>query len=186
MRGAVNRIGFTLVEALVALAIASLVLGLAGATSVAARRVGAMVDERATRTARTTAVPQLLAWALGDAGRDLEACAMAILDDGGRWRSSAVEPGDAVATSTEVLAGRDGGGRPALYHRTLPWARQPWIEEVVVFRVLEARDLGGTWRAVAHDAVTRWSAVRVELTWSDGDVFGYEVPLPHAPCAEAP
>jgi prepilin-type N-terminal cleavage/methylation domain-containing protein len=186
VRDAVTRAAFTLVEVLIALAIGSLVLGLAGATSVAARRVGAVLDQRATATARTTAVPQLLAWALGDAGRGLDACAITVLDDGGRWRSSAVEPGEAVATTSEVLAGQDGGGRPALYHRTLPWARQPWLEDVVAFGVLEALDEAGTWRTVAHDATTRWRAVRVELGWSDGDVRRYEVPLPHAPCAEMP
>ncbi len=181
-----TRVGFTLVEVLVALAIGSLVLGLAASTSVATRRVQVVLDERAIATARTTAVPQLLAWAIGRAGRGVDGCAAAVASGGALWRGSAVDPGDAAPTTVEVLAGVDGGGRPALYHRTLPWARQPWLEDVTTFAVLEGLDADGTWRAWTADGATRWSAVRTELAWTDGDVRIYEVALPHLPCAVAP
>jgi prepilin-type N-terminal cleavage/methylation domain-containing protein len=182
----VIRVGFTLVEVLVALAIGSLVLGLAASAGVAARRVQAVLEARATATARATAVPQLLAWAIGRTGRGVDGCTATIANDGGLWSGSAVDPGDATATTVEVLAGVDGGGRPALYHRTRPWARQPWLEDVTAFRLLEGRDVDGTWRAWTADGAARWSAVRAELTWTDGDVRAYEVMLPHQPCAVAP
>ncbi|MFN2321891.1 MAG: type II secretion system protein J [Trueperaceae bacterium] len=180
------RRAFTLVEVLVALAIGSLVLGLAASTSVATRRVQAVLDARATATARATAVPQLLAWAIGRAGRGVDGCAATIASDGRLWRGTAVDAGDATPTTIEVLAGVDGGGRPALYHRTLPWARQPWLEDVLAFDVLDARDAEGTWRTWTPDETTRWSAVRTELTWTDGDIRSYVVALPHLPCATAP
>lgn len=180
------RRAFTLVEVLVALAIGSLVLGLAATTAVAMRRLQAVVDARATATARATAVPQLLAWAIGRTGRDVDGCAAAVESGGRLWRGAAVDPGTVAATTVEVLAGVDGGGRPALYHRTLPWARQPWLEDVTAFALLEGRDGSGAWRGWAADGATRWSAIRAELTWTDGDVRSYEVELPHRPCAGAP
>lgn len=181
-----TRGAFTLVEVLVALTIGSLVLGLAMATGVATRRVQATLDARATDAERTTAVPQLLSWAIGRAGRGVEGCAASVAGDHALWRGTGVEPGEPVATTVEVLAGRDGGGRPALYHRTLPWPRQPWVPDVVGFAVLEARDADGAWRPWVSDGVTRWTAVRVALSWTDGDARTYEVALPHAPCAVAP
>ena len=181
-----RRRGFTLVEVLVALAIGSLVLGLAASASVATRRVQAVLEDRATASARTTAVPQLLAWAIGRTGRGIDGCAAALANGGRLWRGAAVDHGDVAATTVEVLAGVDGAGRPALYHRTLPWARQPWLEEVSTFSVLEARDDHGTWRPWVADGVTRWTAVRTELAWTDGDARRYEVALPHRPCAAAP
>ena len=181
-----TRRAFTVVEVLVALAIGSLVLGLAASTGLAARRVGAVLDERAAATARTTAVPQLLAWAIGRTGRGTDGCTATVAADGRLWRGTAVDLGDAVPTTVEVLAGVDGAGRAALYHRTLPWARQPWLEDVAAFAVLEGRVADGGWRAWAADGATRWDGVRVALTWIDGEVRTYEVPLPHRPCAVAP
>ncbi len=181
-----NRRAFTLVEVLVALAIGSLVLGLAMATGLATRRFQVVLDERATDTARTTAIPQLLAWAVGRTGRGVDGCSAAVANGGALWRGAAIDPGDATATTVEVLAGRDGGGRPALYHRTLPWSRQPWLEDVERFVVLEVRAPDDAWGPPLLDGSTRWTAVRVELVWTDGDVRTYEVPLPHAPCAVAP
>lgn len=181
-----TRGAFTLVEVLVALALGSVVLGLAASTSVATRRLQTVLDERATATARATSVPQLLGWAIGRTGRGVDACAATVAEGGTLWSGTAVDPGDAVGTTVQVLSGIDGGGRPALYHRTPPWARQPWLEDVVAFTVLEGRDAAGAWRAWAPDGATRWSAVRVELVWSDGDVRAYDVALPHGPCAATP
>jgi hypothetical protein len=50
--------------------------------------------------------------------------------------------------------------------------------------VTEARNEAGSWGTVAHDASTRWTALRVTLSWRDNDVRTYELRLPHAPCAE--
>jgi prepilin-type N-terminal cleavage/methylation domain-containing protein len=179
-----SRRGLTLVEMLVALAIGSLVLSLAAATSQSSRRLGAAMDARATAGQRATAVPLLVGGALALAGRGLDGCGLHVADGGGRARVLGVDLGDAAPETVEIFAGLDGGGRPALYHRTVPHARQPWLEDVIGFRVLGGRDESGAWREIEHDAVTRWTALRVELAWPDGDLRTYELRLPHAPCAE--
>jgi hypothetical protein len=107
-----------------------------------------------------------------------------VADGGLRARVHGVDLGDTDPETVEVFAGLDGGGRPALYHRTVPHARQPWLEDVTGFRVLSGRDGNGEWRTIEHDAVTHWTGLRVELAWLDGDARTYELRLPHAPCAE--
>lgn len=179
-----RRRGLTLVEVLIALAIGSLILSLAAATGQSSRGLGATIDARAIAGQRATAVPLLLGRALALAGRGLDGCGLHVADAGLRARVHGVDLGDAAARTVEVFAGLDGGGRPALYHRTVPHARQPWLEHVTGFRVLGGRDVDGEWRAIEHDAVTRWTALRVELAWRDGDARTYELRLPHAPCAE--
>lgn len=178
--------GLTLVEVLVALAIGALVLALAAATVHSSRRLSAVLEARAVAGQRRTAVPLLVGGALARAGRGLEGCGLQVADEGARARVLGVDLGDAAPETVEVFAGLDGGGRPALYLRTLPHARQPWLEDVTGFRVLAGRDEVGAWRVVEHDAVARWTALRIELTWADGDQRTYEVRLPHAPCAEPP
>lgn len=179
-----SRRGLTLAEVLVALAIGSLVLALAAATSQSGRRLSATVAARAMAGQRATAVPLLVGRALSLAGRGLDGCGLQMADGGQRTRVRGVDLGDETPETVEIFAGLDGGGRSALYHRTVPHARQPWLEDVTGFRVLAARDEGGTWRTIEHDAVTRWAALRVELSWTDGDARTYELRLPHAPCAE--
>ena len=179
-----SRRGLTLVEVLVALAIGLLVLSLAAATSQSSRRVYAAIDARATVGQRVTAVPLLVGGALALAGRGLDGCGLHVADGGLRARAYGVDRDGGQPETVEVFAGLDGGGRPALYHRTLPHARQPWLEDVTGFRVLAGRDEEGAWRPLEHDAVTRWTGLRAELSWADGDVRTYEVGLPHAPCAE--
>jgi len=181
-----RRRGFTLVEVLVALAIGSLVSLLAATSVASSRRMSAAIDARAVAGQRTAAVPLLVGGTLALAGRGLDGCGLQVMDGGGRARVEGVDLGEAAPETVEVFAGRDGGGRPALYRRTVPHARQPWLEDVTGFRVLAGLDDAGAWRAVDHDAVSRWTALRVELTWTDGDVRAYEVRLPHAPCAEPP
>ncbi|MFU8887008.1 MAG: PilW family protein [Trueperaceae bacterium] len=179
-----RRRGLTLLEVLVALAIGSLVLSLAAATGQSSRRLSATIDARAVAAQRATAVPLLLGRALALAGRGLDGCGLQVADGGLRTRVRGVDLGDADPATLEVFAGLDGGGRPALYHRTPPHARQPWLEDVTGFRVLAARDEAGVWRPIEHDAVSRWAALRVEVSWTDGDERAYDLRLPHAPCAE--
>jgi hypothetical protein len=181
---AVSRSGLTLAEVLVALAIGILVLSLAIATSLSSRRMNAALDARAIAGQRSVAVPQLVGGALALAGRGMEDCGLQLLDGGRLVRVRGVDFGDSVTRTVEVFAALDGGGRPALYLRTLPHVRQPWLEDVVAFEVREARDGGGSWSAVAHDGATRWTALRVTVSWADNDVRAFELRLPHAPCAE--
>ena len=176
--------GLTLVEVLVALAVGILVVGVAAMTGTATRRVNAALDARATAGQRATAVPLLIGGALALAGRGVDACALHVTEAGHRARFLGIDLGATEPKTVEVFAGLDGGGRPALYYRTLPFIRQPWLEDVTGFVVLAARDHVGVWRDVEHDGTTRWTALRLTLAWRDGDVRTYEVPLPHAPCAE--
>ena len=177
--------GLTLVEVLVALAVGVLVLGLAATTGVSARRISTVIDARATAGQRATAVPLLIGGALALAGRGLDDCGLHVTDGDRRARARGVELGSVDASTIEVFAGLDGGGRPALYHRTVPHARQPWLEDVTAFEVVAARDEGLAWRALTHDGTTRWTALRVTLAWRDGDARTYDVKLPHEPCAAA-
>ncbi len=177
--------GVTLVEVLVAVAVGVLVLAAAGATAAAARRLATVIDARAVDGLRTTAVPALLAGTIAHAGRGLDDCGLEVADGGRRLRLRGTESGEATAATVEVFAGLDGGGRPALYLRALPFVRQPWLEEVASFAVVAAVDAAGAWRAVEHDATTRWRRLELEVGWSDGDVRTYVVALPHAPCAGA-
>jgi prepilin-type N-terminal cleavage/methylation domain-containing protein len=177
-----RRRGFTLVEALVALVLGSLVLAVAAAGSVSVRRMAATLEARGTASQRATAVPALLGGALALAGRGLDGCGLQVDGGGARLRMLGVESAG-TATAVELFADLDGGGRPALYRRTPPFARQPWLEDVVAFAVSMGRDGDGAWRRVDHDDRTRWSALRVELAWSDGDRRTYDLPLPQAPCA---
>lgn len=186
MRAIVNRHGLTLVEVLIALAIGSMVIAMASATSLSSRRMSAALDTRSIAGQRSTAVPQLVGGALALAGRGMDGCGLQIFDAGQRVRVRGVDLGDAVPSTVDVFAGLDGGGRPALYHRTLPHVRQPWLEDVVGFEVVAGRDGEGAWSAIVHDATARWRALRVTLSWTDDDVRTYELKLPHAPCAEAP
>ena len=176
--------GLTLVEVLVALVIGSLVLSLAAATGQSSRRLNGVIDARAIAGQRKTAVPQLVGGVLALAGRGLDGCSLHLADGGQRARVHGVDLGDTDPETVEVFAGLDGGGRPALYHRTAPHVRQPWLEDVIGFRVLAGLDEAGAWRTIEHDTVTRWTALRVELSWTDGDARTYELRLPHAPCAE--
>jgi prepilin-type N-terminal cleavage/methylation domain-containing protein len=177
------RAGFTLVEVLLALAIGALVLAAAAATATATRRLALVLDARTVDGQRATAVPALLAGAAALAGRAVDGCGLEVAEGGRRLRLHGVDLGAAAAATTELFAGVDGGGRPALYLREPPFVRQPWLEEVTAFVVVAARDAGGAWRAPEHDGATRWGSLRMEVGWSDGDRRTVEVPLPHAPCA---
>ena len=179
-----RRSGLTLVEVLVALAVGTMVVGLALVTGTSTRRLTTVLDARATAGQRQMAAPLLVSGALVQAGRDIEGCGLEVTDAGRRARVHGIDFGDDAPKTREVFAALDGGGRPALYLRTVPHARQPWLEDVTGFAVHAARDSEGVWRALEHDGVTRWIGLRVTLTWRDGDERTYDLAVPHAPCAE--
>lgn len=180
-----TRHGLSLVELLVALAMGAVVLAAASSSLVTTGHFSARVELRGIEAQRRVAVPLLLREVIAAAGRGLEGCGLEVVDHGTRLRLASIPPGGMVPVTTEVFADLDGGGRPALYQRTVPHPRQPYLEDVVAFVVMAGRDDVGHWRTVEHDGAVRWTALDVQLSWTDGDQRRYLLELPHAVCAEA-
>ena len=166
--------GFTLIEVVVALAVGSALLLAFAAMFAAAGRAGAHVEARALAAERGVAIPDLLTDALARAGRGATPCLIATTAGGALL---ALEGG---GERHELFAARDGVGRPALYARTGPHPRQPWLEDVTAFAVLAGRDLDGVWRTTPDGGTV--TALRLELAWRDMEVRRFDLPLPHAPC----
>ena len=167
--------GLTLVEVLTALALAALVVTLVAGSFASTSRFSRAALERGDALTIRLAVPTMVRQAIEVAGRDLgEACGLRLETAGQRisvtFRHLVGDP-----VTDEVFAGLDGGGRPALYVRRVPHARQPWIEDVTSFAV---RDLhyGADGRVAALDARLEHRALDEPL-----DV---RVTLPHRPCLE--
>lgn len=171
-----RRAGVTLVEVLVALALTGLVFSLLaaafGSTARFARAAMAAGEERSLRLA----VPALLQQAIEVAGRGVsEGCALSVHAGAGLLALRHTTAGG-VLVADEVFAAVDGGGRPALYLRRLPHPRQPWLEDVTGFRVLD----------VEGDESGRVVAVLLELHHPAFEqALVVHVPLPHRPCLEA-
>lgn len=169
--------GLTLVEVLVALAVGVMALVIAAVVSASAVRINRDVQHHADASIVAAALPALLAEVVQVAGRRLgeDSCGIQLADAGGRLviRSAKV---DGVVDIDELLAARDGAGRPALYLRRVPHSRQPWVEDVTRFRVLDVveDDDGRAMRVV----------IAVERQGPEQHfVFGVE--LPHRPCVES-
>lgn len=171
-----SRAGVTLVELLVALLLAgvvfALVTGAFGSTARFTRSAQAAGEALSLRLA----VPTLLQQALEVAGRGVQGgCALALDGGGGRIALRHTIGGGAEVVD-EVFAGVDGGGRPALYLRRVPHPRQPWLEDVTGFRVLELQ----------HDGDGRIGALRLAVEHPALEpALEVHVPLPHRPCLEA-
>jgi hypothetical protein len=170
----------TLVELLLAAALAAILLALLGAAIATGGRV-------AGDMARATAVAQrrALAWSLlrGElelAGRGLEPGLAGLglaLDPGAgggdrlriRYRAEAhrAEPVDVDAW---FFAADDGRGRPNLYRRPAGGIRQPWLLGVTGVHVLEGRRSDGT--SLARDRLVAGAepvALHVEIRFEAGE-----------------
>ena len=171
--------GITLVELLVALSLGAVLLGGVAAT------VG--VVARVTRTATSVADAATIRAALPALIRDVvEASGRGMPTDCGIVTTGTSQLGvrhalaDGRVVEDQLFAGLDGGGRPALYLRRVPHARQPWVEDVTGFAIDRLEFGAGTEvplraelivLAVNHPAVDEWLAI--------------DVALPHRPCVEA-
>ena len=174
-RFARRRRGVTLVEALVALTIGAIALGIAAAIATSAWRVDRDAQRRAEAHVAGVALPALLAEVVQPAGRGLAdgACGIEVTHAAERLVVRSTGSGGAIVVD-ELFAGRDAAGRQALYLRRLPHARQPWIEDVTAFRVVDVI-------ADHHGRVVR---VGVELMRiAPADPHRFDVDLPHRPCA---
>ena len=167
--------GLTLVEILTAIALAALVLTIVAGSLASTGRFSRAALERGDVLTIRLAVPTMVRQAIEVAGRNLgEACALRLEADGRRVVVTFRHRDGGLATD-EVFAGLDGGGRPALYLRRVPHARQPWIEDVTSFAVLDLH-LDADGRAAALDAQLEHRALTEPLV--------VQVALPHRPCLE--
>lgn len=171
-----SRSGATLVEMLVAAGIATMLLVLLATTLVMARRSANAAQARSEAITVRVALPALLHETIHVAGRGVEGggappCPVEVMEAGRRLVLHRVEHGELL--TDEVLAGRDGGGRPALYLRRLPHPRQPWIEDVTSFSVIPIEDVPTSWVRSLHVEVEHRSLDRP---------LRVVVPLLHHPC----
>ena len=172
------RTGLTLVEVLIALVLAALVFMLVAGSLASTSRFSRAVLARGDALTVRLAVPTMVRQAIEVAGRDLGAACGLRLDAGGQRVAITFRHRDGGIVVDEVFAGFDGGGRPALYLRRVPHARQPWIEDVTGFTIHDLH-YGADGRATALDARLEHRALVEPLA--------VRVALPHQPCLqEAP
>ncbi len=171
---AARRLGLTLVEVLVAIAIAGIILSTLGGFTSSLVRGGRSLDTVMDRNLIDHAFRLVLEGEFGRAGEGLATghCGLAIGSGGGELHVR--RRGDGGEVEHLVFsAGVDGAGLPALYRRQLPHARQPWLEDVNGFEVTPSGvGLGD-----------RVQEVQVELTVHGQDApVQWRILLPHQPC----
>ena len=170
-----GRPGFSLIEVLVALAVSGLVFTLLAAGFVSTARFTRTALGSGDAATVRAALPTMLRQAVEVAGRGVtEGCALAV-DATGEWLGVTFSVAGGAPVVDEVFAALDGGGRPALYLRRVPHPRQPWLENVTSFRVLDYEmDAGG------RVAIISLALDHVALS----DPLAVRVLLPHRPCLE--
>jgi len=175
------RRGVSLVELLVALAVGAMVLaGLAATTSVTGRAARGTHQALDAATVRS-ALPALLREVVETAGRGMpDTCGLDAVAGASRLAVGRAL-GDGSVVVDEVFAGLDGGGRPALYLRRVPHARQPWVGDVTAFTVESVQSVAD---ATGETARVEHVVVRVSHAALEGPLE-VAVALPHRPCLEA-
>ena len=167
--------GFTLVEVLVALTLSALVFGLVAAGFLSTARFSRTALASGDTLTVRLALPTMLRQAIEVAGRGVsEDCALAAQTSGRHLSVTFTALGGTLATD-ELFAALDGGGRAALYLRRVPHARQPWIEDVTSFSVIDV-EVGDDGRTAAVDVAIEHRAL--------GEPLAVRVALPHRPCLE--
>ena len=170
----------TLLELLVALAIAgTLTTLLGGAVASGARAAGRIADAAAGAQRRSLAW-SLLRQELERAGRRIDEPGLALRldpDDGGddrmlvRYLAEAYRA-EPVRIEAWFFAAEDGLGRPNLYRRPPDGVRQPWLLGVTGLRVVRGRGADGRPLARA-DLVpgASLSAIEIEVRFEGGEVL---------------
>jgi prepilin-type N-terminal cleavage/methylation domain-containing protein len=169
-----GRSGFTLVEVVVALALVGLLLVVLAAFVSGGLRASTMLTARAVEQEARIALPAIITELVETAGAGIRApeCALEVAADARALVLSRVAP-DGSSRVEEVFAALDGGGRPALFLRHRPHARQPWLEDVTSFEVVR----------VARGEDGRLDAVELRLVHAGAShPIDVVVPLPHRPC----
>lgn len=176
-----RRLGLSLVELLVALAVGSLVVAGLAATSAAGVGAGRGASVAADAATLRHALPALVGEVVEKAGGGMRAACGLMVAEGASLMTVRRAASDGTVVEEAVFAAIDAAGRPALYLRRLPHARQPWVEDVIAFRVERvdpASEPGATDRAERVSLLVEHAALDVPVR--------FDVPLPHRPCVEAP
>lgn len=170
--------GVTLLELLLALALAGLVVQIALATLQSSRTMDQALMSSVALLQREHGAPALLRQLTAEVGRAALGC---VLDArvGGAVLAWSELRSDGVLERLELFAARDAQRQSALYLRRGSAARQPLLEGVERMEVVAAE-------APAGGSPPRWRAVTLELGWEDGALQRLDLPLRHAPCLEAP
>lgn len=176
-----RRSGLTLVELLVALAIGSIVLSTVAGMLTASSRAAQHATVRADAYIVGSSLPMLVTEVVEKAGRGLDAACGLVAVVGGTQVTVRGALRDGTVIEEEVFAALDGAGRPALYLRRVPHARQPWVEDVTGFTV---GDIQLTSSALPEVRVI--SVVLSIVHESLEEALAIDVTLPHRPCVEDP
>ena len=166
--------GFTLVEVLIALAMLGVLLVVLAALVSGSVRTSAMLTDRSANQEVRIAVPAIVAELVAAAGAGIgaPACAVEVAADARTLVITRVAPDGSIRVE-EVFAAIDGGGRPALFLRHRPHARQPWLEDVTTFEVV----------GVVRGADGRLDVIELRLVHTGvAHPIDVAVPLPHRPC----
>ena len=171
--------GFTLLELLVALAVAALLASaLAWSMQASARAVGgvAAATDAAQRRALAASLLRGEIERAGRGGPEHDG-RLAIRRDPGAGGGDALEIGylaeadrvEATVLRASFFAARDGADRPNLYRQPPGSVRQPWLLGVTGVHLVRGRDHAGrTLARAALVAGARVAAVEVELRFEQG------------------
>jgi type II secretory pathway pseudopilin PulG len=169
---------FTLLETLLALAIAGVVIALLGGALAGGMRTAGRIADGAAQAQRRALAWSLLRQELERAGRRVDEAGLVLdLDpaDGGGDRVLVRYLADAyraepVRIEAWFFAAEDGGGRPNLYRRPPDAVRQPWLLGVTGLRVVRGRADDG--RPLARSELVpgaRVAAIELEVRFEDGE-----------------
>lgn len=169
---------FTVLEALLALAIAGVVIALLGGALAGGAATAGGIADGAARSQRRTLAWSLLRQELESAGRRLDESGLVLdldpADAGGdrvlvRYLAEAhrAEPARIEAW---FFAAEDGRGRPNLYRRPPDAVRQPWLLGVAGLRVVRGRtDDGRSLTRAELVPGARVAALELEVRFEDGE-----------------
>lgn len=212
MRGPVPTAGpravqaFTLVELLVALALAALLAGLLGSTLAGGASVAGRIGRTSEAAQLRLLATSLLVAEIELAGRGIAGDGLAVeLDPTGEGGDRILVRYLAEAHRAEPLfveatffAALDGRGRPSLYRQPDDGVRQPWLLGVTGVHVTAGRAPdGSTLTRSQLTAGATVAALEIEIRFADGRaVHGWAAttrsgtlslaPLPAAPLSAAP
>lgn len=179
-RRAARASALTLVEVMVALAIAGIVIALLGGAVAGGAKTAGRIADAAARAQRRALAWSLVRQELESAGRRVDEAGLVLdLDpaDGGddrvlvRYLAEA-HRAEAVRIEAWFFAAEDARGRPNLYRRPPDAVRQPWLLGVTGLRVVRGRAADG--RPLARSELVSGAnvtAIELEVRFGDGEAM---------------